>query len=210
MCAHAVGDHVAVLLRPPCCRCARRRRPRATAADAADPPSPHSPRLQVYYVYGFFLLVFLILLTVTACVTVVGSYFLLNAENYHWQWAAFGAGASTSLYVFLYSVHYFFAKTKMTGFFQTSFYFGYTLMFCVGAPGRCGALAPSAHHWALPRQRPSCGPTTAGAAGRRARWCPPPLAAPCRNAGLSIMCGAVGYLSSAGFVKRIYRNIKCD
>ena len=32
----------------------------------------------------------------------------------------------------LYSVHYFVVKTKMTGFFQTAFYFGYTLMFCLG------------------------------------------------------------------------------
>ena len=35
--------------------------------------------------YGFMLLVFIILMIVTACVTVVGTYFLLNAENYHWQ-----------------------------------------------------------------------------------------------------------------------------
>ncbi len=62
-------------------------------------------------------------------------------------------------YVFLYAVHYFFVKTKMTGFFQTCFYFGYTLMFCLG---------------------------------------------------LSIMTGALGYLGSAIFVRRIYRNIKCD
>ena len=47
----------------------------------------------------------------------------------------------------------------MTGFFQTSFYFGYTLMFCLG---------------------------------------------------LGIMCGAVGYLGASSFVRRIYRNIKCD
>ena len=114
---------------------------------------------KVYYVYGFFLLVFLILLAVTACITIVATYFLLNAENYHWHWTAFGAGASTSIYVFLYSVHYFNAKTKMTGFFQTSFYFGYTSMFCLG---------------------------------------------------LGVMCGAVGYLAAAAFVRRIYRNIKCD
>lgn len=50
---------------------------------------------KVYYVYGFFLLVFIILLVVTVCVTIVASYFLLNAENYHWHWTSFGAGAST-------------------------------------------------------------------------------------------------------------------
>jgi len=52
---------------------------------------------QVYYVYGFMLLVFLILAVVTSCVTVVGTYFLLNAENYHWQWTSFASAASTAL-----------------------------------------------------------------------------------------------------------------
>ncbi|KAG8378473.1 hypothetical protein BUALT_Bualt08G0140800 [Buddleja alternifolia] len=114
---------------------------------------------KVYYVYGFMLLVFVILIIVTVCVTIVGTYFLLNAENYHWQWTSFFSAASTSLYVYLYSIYYYYVKTKMSGFFQTSFYFGYTLMFCLG---------------------------------------------------LGILCGAVGYLGSNLFVRRIYRNIKCD
>jgi hypothetical protein len=29
-------------------------------------------------------------------------------------------------------------------------------------------------------------------------------------AGLSLMCGAVGYWGAAGFVRTIYRNVKCD
>jgi transmembrane 9 superfamily protein 3 len=48
--------------------------------------------------------------------------------------------ASTSVYVFLYSVHYFVFKTHMTGFFQTAFYFGYMSMFCIGLGLMCGAL----------------------------------------------------------------------
>ncbi|KAG6475347.1 hypothetical protein ZIOFF_064565 [Zingiber officinale] len=114
---------------------------------------------KVYYVYGFMLLVFLILVIVAICVTIVGTYFLLNAENYHWQWTSFFSAASTAIYVYLYSIYYYYKKTKMFGFFQTSFYFGYTLMFCLG---------------------------------------------------LGILCGAVGYLGSTLFVRRIYRNIKCD
>ena len=39
---------------------------------------------KIYYVYGFMLLVFLILLVVTVCVTIVCTYFLLNAEDYRW------------------------------------------------------------------------------------------------------------------------------
>ena len=114
---------------------------------------------KVYYVYGFFLLVFLILMIVTLCVTVVGTYFLLNAENWKWHWTAFSGAASVAGYVYLYSFYYFAFKTKMTGFFQTCFYFGYTAMFCLA---------------------------------------------------LGIMCGAVGYVGASSFVRRIYRNIKCD
>eukprot|EP00639_Heterosigma_akashiwo_P013900 CAMPEP_0206363132 /NCGR_PEP_ID=MMETSP0294-20121207/1405_1 /ASSEMBLY_ACC=CAM_ASM_000327 /TAXON_ID=39354 /ORGANISM="Heterosigma akashiwo, Strain CCMP2393" /LENGTH=521 /DNA_ID=CAMNT_0053808409 /DNA_START=198 /DNA_END=1761 /DNA_ORIENTATION=- len=39
-----------------------------------------------YYVYGFMLLVYMILAVVTMCTAVVATYFVLNAENYHWQW----------------------------------------------------------------------------------------------------------------------------
>ena len=93
---------------------------------------------QVYYVYGFMLLVFVILVIVTVCVTIVGTYFLLNAENYHWQWTSFFSAASTAVYVYLYSIYYYYVKTKMSGFFQTSFYFGYTMMFCLGLGILCG------------------------------------------------------------------------
>ncbi|KAK7318789.1 hypothetical protein RJT34_03496 [Clitoria ternatea] len=72
-------------------------------------------RREVYYVYGFMLLVFLILIIVTVCVTIVGTYFLLNAENYHWQWTSFFSAASTAVYVYLYSIYYYYVKTKMSG-----------------------------------------------------------------------------------------------
>ncbi|KAI9108621.1 hypothetical protein K1719_020505 [Acacia pycnantha] len=108
-------------------------------------------RFDVYLDYPFFehqlaLLVLLVILlaivgmlyvgrraiVTTFIVTIVGTYFLLNAENYHWQWTSFFSAASTAVYVYLYSIYYFYEKTKMSGFFQTSFYFGYTLMFCLG------------------------------------------------------------------------------
>jgi len=93
-----------------------------------------------YYVYGFMLLVYLILVIVTVCVTIVSTYFLLNSEDYRWQWVSFFSSSSTSIYVFLYGVYYFFAKTHMSGFFQTCFYFGYTAMFCIGLGITCGAI----------------------------------------------------------------------
>jgi len=83
-----------------------------------------------YYVYGFMLLVYAILSMVTVCTTIVAVYFVLNAENYHWQWIAFTSAGSTAGYVFLYSVFYFFYKTQMSGLLQVSYYFGYMGLFC--------------------------------------------------------------------------------
>jgi len=93
-----------------------------------------------YYVYGFMLLVYIILIIVSICVTIVSTYFLLNSEDYRWQWVSLLSSASTAGYVFLYSIYYFFVKTKMSGFFQTCFYFGYTAMFCFGLAILCGSI----------------------------------------------------------------------
>lgn len=93
------------------------------------------------------LLVFLILIIVTVCVTIVGTYFLLNAENYYWQWTSFFSAASTAIYVYLYSIYYYHVKTKMSGFFQTSFYFGYTAMFCLGLGILCGEFYLFVNVW---------------------------------------------------------------
>ncbi|KAI3384256.1 hypothetical protein SNEBB_002282 [Seison nebaliae] len=95
---------------------------------------------KIYYVFGFMLLVFIILCIVTICVSIVATYFLLNSEDYRWQWNAFMTGASTSLYVYFYSVYYFLIKTKMYGMFQTTFYFGYMALFSLGIGIICGAV----------------------------------------------------------------------
>lgn len=48
---------------------------------------------KIYYVYGFMLLVIIILAIVTVCVTVVCTYFLLNAEVRGWLDCANGGSA---------------------------------------------------------------------------------------------------------------------
>ncbi|KAG5179866.1 putative endomembrane protein 70-like protein [Tribonema minus] len=93
-----------------------------------------------YYVYGFMLLVYAILSVVLVCATIVAVYFVLNAENYHWQWISFLASGSTAGYVFLYSIYYFYFKTEMFGFLQISFYFGYMGLFCVALFVLCGTI----------------------------------------------------------------------
>merc|ERR1711931_52211 len=95
---------------------------------------------KIYYVYGFMLLVFVILTIVTVCVTIVCTYFLLNAEDYRWQWTSFLAAGSTAGYVYFYSFYYFFFKTKMYGLFQTTFYFGYMAVFSLCLGILCGTI----------------------------------------------------------------------
>eukprot|EP00013_Stygamoeba_regulata_P006305 CAMPEP_0177630598 /NCGR_PEP_ID=MMETSP0447-20121125/1296_1 /TAXON_ID=0 /ORGANISM="Stygamoeba regulata, Strain BSH-02190019" /LENGTH=583 /DNA_ID=CAMNT_0019132015 /DNA_START=146 /DNA_END=1897 /DNA_ORIENTATION=- len=112
-----------------------------------------------YYIYGVLMIVFLLLVIVTVCTNVVSTYFLLNWEDYRWHWHSYWSGASTSLYIILYSIYYYFNKTEMTGALQATFYFGYMLMFSL----------------------------TVG-----------------------LVCGAIAYVASSVFVRRIYRNIKVD
>ncbi|CUG87609.1 endomembrane protein 70, putative, partial [Bodo saltans] len=94
-----------------------------------------------YYVYGFMLLVFGMLVAVTACVSVLCTYFLISAEDHRWQWTSFLLGASTAGYVFLYAVYFYWFKTKMTGFLMWAFYFSYMGLLCYGLAILCGTVA---------------------------------------------------------------------
>eukprot|EP00904_Undaria_pinnatifida_P003732 jgi/Undpi1/1335/HiC_scaffold_11.g04727.m1 len=93
-----------------------------------------------YYVYGFMLLVMAILVVVLVCTSIVAVYFVLNAENYHWQWVSFLSAGSTAVYVFLYSAYYLWFKTHQNGFIQLSFYFGYMGLFCAALAVMCGSI----------------------------------------------------------------------
>merc|ERR1719221_1006586 len=95
---------------------------------------------KIYYVYGFMFAILLLLVLVIICVSITCTYVLLSAEDYRWQWQCFLCCGCTSAYVFLYTVHYFFNSTQMSGFLQTVYYFGTSLNFCIGLGLCCGAL----------------------------------------------------------------------
>jgi transmembrane 9 superfamily protein 3 len=97
-----------------------------------------------YHVYGFLLGVYAILTIVVGMTSIIVVYFCLNAENYLWQWTAFGSGASTAAYVFLYGIYYFLFKTQMHGFLQTCFYFGYMLLISINLALLCGTMGHAA------------------------------------------------------------------
>ncbi|KAI0197745.1 endomembrane protein 70 [Astrocystis sublimbata] len=83
-----------------------------------------------YYVFGFLGVVSLILIVTVAEVTVVTIYVQLCAENYHWWWQSFAVGGASALWVFLYSIWYYFFKLHITGFVSSMLFFVYSFMAC--------------------------------------------------------------------------------
>ncbi|RVD86730.1 uncharacterized protein DFL_004992 [Arthrobotrys flagrans] len=81
-----------------------------------------------YYMFGFLALIITILLVIIVEITVVMTYFQLCAENYHWWWHAFRVGAASSVYIFLYSVWYYFTKLHIQGLVNSLLFFGYSLL----------------------------------------------------------------------------------
>jgi transmembrane 9 superfamily protein 2/4 len=82
---------------------------------------------QMYYMFGFVLLAFVVLVVVCAETSVLLCYFHLCSEDYRWWWRSFFSTGTTSLYFFLFSIHYFIFKTQISGTLSFILYFGYML-----------------------------------------------------------------------------------
>ncbi len=61
----------------------------------------------------------------------ISSPIQLCAENYHWWWRSFFVSGGSAIYVFAYSVFYFYTKLDIEEFVPTLLYFTYTLMMVV-------------------------------------------------------------------------------
>jgi len=83
-----------------------------------------------YTLYGILFLVFIILLIVTACITIAQTYFQLSMEDHRWWWRAFFSGGSTGFFCYAYAAFYFFFRSNMSGLLQAAFFFGYMAIFC--------------------------------------------------------------------------------
>ncbi|XP_061877222.1 transmembrane 9 superfamily member 1 [Entelurus aequoreus] len=81
-----------------------------------------------YTLYGILLCVFVILLSVGACISVALTYFLLSGEDYRWWWRSVLSTGSTGLFIFVYSVFYYTNRSSMSGLVQSTEFFGYSLL----------------------------------------------------------------------------------
>ncbi|KAJ8979583.1 hypothetical protein NQ317_019158 [Molorchus minor] len=176
---------------------------------------------KIYYVYGFMLLVFIILMIVTVCVTIVCTYFLLNAEDYRWQWTSFLAAASTSAYVYVYAFLLFLLQNQVD-FVRNSLYLSLVVFEIVFEKQtrfqlfKCGQISLNHKNYkpAVWTFRFSTNCTiffamdkmmyglfqTAFYFGHMALF----------SGVLGIICGTVGYIGTSIFVRKIYSTVKID
>jgi len=85
---------------------------------------------QLFTPYGILYLVFVILLMVTACITVSLTYLQLSMENHNWWWTSLMSGGATAFFIYAYCFYFLYSESRMSGFFQVSYYFGYMLLIC--------------------------------------------------------------------------------
>lgn len=87
---------------------------------------------KVYIIWSILFIVYIILMVVTAFITIALTYFQLAVEDHRWWWRSFLCGGSTGIFVYGYCFYYYYARSDMSGFMQTSFFFGYMAMVCFG------------------------------------------------------------------------------
>lgn len=85
---------------------------------------------EVYTLYGILMLVFVLELSVSACVSVALTYFQLSSEDYRWWWRSIFSAGSASFFVFAYSIFFYVRRSNMSGTVQSVEFFGYSILTC--------------------------------------------------------------------------------
>lgn len=83
---------------------------------------------RIYYMFGFLFLSFGLLVVTSAAVTVMMVYFVLCAEDYHWQWRAFASSGASALYVFAYCLLYWARMLSFSSLTGGLLYLGYSAL----------------------------------------------------------------------------------
>jgi transmembrane 9 superfamily protein 2/4 len=83
---------------------------------------------KVYYMFGFLFICYGLMIMTCAAVTVLMIYFLLCAENYHWQWRAFFTAGASAAYVFAYAMLYWIRTLSFSSWTSGVLYLGYSLL----------------------------------------------------------------------------------
>jgi transmembrane 9 superfamily protein 2/4 len=119
-------------------------------------------------------------------------FFFFVSQDYHWWWRAFLTSGASALYVFLYSVFYFFSRLQITKFVSAMLYMGYTAIMALEFFLLTGTTDKQPHeHNAQLR-------LLVATLIHRA------------DASLSHRPGTIGFFACYYFVRQIYSSIKVD
>jgi transmembrane 9 superfamily protein 2/4 len=83
---------------------------------------------RIYYMFGFLFLCYGLMIVTSAACAILMIYFVLCAENYHWQWRAFGASGASAGYVFAYSLLYWARMLSFSSWTGGMLYLGYSAL----------------------------------------------------------------------------------
>ncbi|KAG9064517.1 hypothetical protein KI688_003707 [Linnemannia hyalina] len=106
---------------------------------------------QYYYMFGFLSLVFMILLVTCVEMTLVIVYFQLCDEDYNWWWRSFLASAFSAVYIFVYSMIYFFKQLSIDHFVPGLIYFANSFMVCTAYGLLTGTAGFISTYWFVRR-----------------------------------------------------------
>ncbi len=85
-------------------------------------------RSYFYYLFGFLFVVAVLQIIISSQIAIIMTYIQLCRKNYRWWWKCFVVSGSSAVWVFLYSVYYFFDVLKVKLLSGTVLYFGYMLI----------------------------------------------------------------------------------
>ncbi|KAF2703160.1 endosomal P24A protein-like protein [Pleomassaria siparia CBS 279.74] len=83
---------------------------------------------KVYYMFGFLFICYGLMIMTSAAVTVLMIYFLLCAENYHWQWRSFCTAGASAFYVFASALLYWAKDVSFGSWTSGVLYLGYSAL----------------------------------------------------------------------------------
>jgi transmembrane 9 superfamily protein 2/4 len=83
---------------------------------------------RIYYMFGFLFLCYGLMVALCAAATVLVIYFLLCAENYHWQWRSFLCSGSVGFYVFAYAMFHWMRSMALSSWTGGVLYLGYSFL----------------------------------------------------------------------------------
>lgn len=102
---------------------------------------------QFYYLFTFLFVVCIILAITCAEIAIVMIYFQLCGEDYHWWWRSFLTAGSSAVYLFLYSIMYFYTRLEIVYFLPGLIYFIYMGIVSIAFFIMTGTIGFLASYW---------------------------------------------------------------